>query len=88
MYIVSEQDAGVCIAQDYRVMHDEEDHTVLANIVEDGHSRRGEREQDARDAQQRKGHDEQNMPERTNPEISLHLVFSMQIDVGKHEANA
>ena len=88
MYIVSEQDASVCIAQDNRVMHDEEHHAVLAYIVDDGHSRRGKREQNARDAQQRKRHNEQNLPERTYPEIGLHLVLAMQIDVGKHETNA
>ena len=88
MYIVSEQNAGISIAQDYRVMHDKEDHTMLAYEVDDGHSRRGKREQDARYAQQRKRHDEQNLPERTYPEIGLHLVFSMQIDVGKHETYA
>ena len=47
MYIVSEQNAGVSIAQDYRVMHHEENHAVLAYEVDDGHSRRGKREQDA-----------------------------------------
>ena len=88
MYIVSEQNAGISIAQDYRVMHDEKDHTMLAYEVNDGHSRRGKREQDARYAQQRKRHNEQNLPERTYPEIGFHLVFSMQIDVGKHETYA
>ena len=88
MYIVSEQNAGISIAQDYRVMHDKEDHTMLAYEVDDGHSRRGKREQDARNAQQRKRHNEQNLPERTYPEISFHLVFAMQIDVGKHETYA
>ena len=86
MYIVSEQIAGMDIAQDYRVMHDEEHHAVLADIVDDGHSRRGKREQDTRDAQQRKRHDEQHLPERTDPEIRLHLVLAVQIDVGKHES--
>lgn len=86
MYIVSEQIAGMNVAQDYRVMHDEEHHAVLADIVDDRHSRRGQGEQDARDAQQRKRHNEQYLPERTNPEIGLHLVLAMQIDVGKHES--
>lgn len=88
MYVVSEKDTGVCIAQDNRVMHDEEHHAVLAYIVDDGHSRRGKREQNARDAQQRKRHNEQNLPERTYPEIGLHLVLAMQIDVGKDETYA
>ena len=88
MYIVSEQNAGISIAQDYRVMHDKEDHTMLAYEVDDGHSRCGKREQDARYAQQRKRHNEQNLPERTYPEIGLHLVFAMKIDVGKHETDA
>lgn len=88
MYIVSEQDAGVSIAQDNRVMHDEEDHTVLAYKVDDRHSRRGKRKQDTRDAQQRERHDEKDSPERTYPKIGLHLVLAVQIDVGKHEAYA
>jgi len=88
MYIVSEQNAGISIAQDYRVMHDEEDHTVLAYKVDNGHSRRGKREQDARYAQQRERHNEQNSPERTYPEIEFNLVFSMQIDVCKDETYA
>lgn len=88
MYIVSEQDAGVCIAQDNRVMHDEEDHAVLADKVEQRHSRRGKREQDARDAEQRKRHDEQNLPERSHETVNPHLVLAVQIDVGKHESDA
>ena len=58
-------------------MHDEEDHAVLANEVNQRHSRRGQRQQNTRDAEQRERHDEQYLPEGTYPEVRLHFVLAM-----------
>ena len=82
---MSEQDAGVGIAEDYRIVHHEEDHAVLAYVTDDGHPRRRQREQDARDAKQREGHDEQHIPEGADPDVRFHFVLAVQVDVGKDE---
>ena len=68
-------------------MHDKEDHAVFADEVNQRHSGRWQREQDARNAQQRKGYNEEYIPEGTCPVVRFHLILGMKEDVGKNEAN-
>ena len=69
-------------------MHHKINHTVLAYIVDDRHTRRWQREQYARESAQRQHDNEQGMSNRADPNVRTHLVFTMQIDINKDESNA
>ena len=82
---MAEKDAYVGIAQHNRVVHHEEDHAVLPDITHQRHSRRRQREQNPRDAQQREGHDEEHIPEGSYPLVRFHFVLAVQVDVCRDE---